>query len=280
MAVVRAKGMSALLGGAAWRLVLAFILFLTFFPFLFMVMTSLKDTYQFYHTFWAPAWPLHFGNYPHAFSDMGMYIFNSLAVTAMSVGGIVLFSVTAGFLFARYEFPGREAIYYGMLSMMMIPGVLMLVPAAMWVKQLGLMDSYRVMVLPYVAGGQVIAVYLLGQFFSEIDRGLFEAAEVDGAGVVRQMWHVGIPLAKPIIGVVAIISALSVWNQFMWPLVTTRSEDVMVLTVGMLRYTGRVQGMYGQMFAGYVISAVPLGVLFLFTTRTFMRGITSGALKA
>ncbi len=280
MAVVRAKGMSALLGGAAWRLVLAFILFLTFFPFLFMVMTSLKDTYQFYHTFWAPAWPLHFGNYAHAFSDMGMYIFNSLAVTAMSVGGIVLFSVTAGFLFARYEFPGREAIYYGMLSMMMIPGVLMLVPAAMWVKQLGLMDSYRVMVLPYVAGGQVIAVYLLRQFFSEIDRGLFEAAEVDGAGVVRQMWHVGIPLAKPIIGVVAIISALSVWNQFMWPLVTTRSEDVMVLTVGMLRYTGRVQGMYGQMFAGYVISAVPLGVLFLFTTRTFMRGITSGALKA
>jgi ABC-type glycerol-3-phosphate transport system permease component len=91
---------------------------------------------------------------------------------------------------------------------------------------------------------------------------------------------VGLPLAKPVLGVVAIVSALGVWNQFLWPLVTTSSEDVMVLTVGMLRYNSRVGGQYGRMFAGYTVSAIPLGILFLLATRVFMKGITAGALKA
>jgi len=101
-----------------------------------------------------------------------------------------------------------------------------------------------------------------------------------GAGLLRQLWHVGVPLARPVLGVVAIVSALGVWNSFLWPLVTTSREEVMVLTVGMLRYQGKVLGMYGEMLAGFTISAIPLGLLFLTCTRLFMKGITSGALKA
>ena len=267
-------------GAAAWRLALLLILFLTFFPFVFMLMSSVKDTYQFYHTFWAPAWPPHFENFTNAFADMGAYIFNSLFVTALSVGGIIVFSVVAGFVLGRYVFPGREIIFYGTIATMMVPAVLMLVPAFEWVDRLGMLDSYPVMILPYIAWGQVLPIYLTRTFFAQIDTALFEAAHVDGAGLFRQLWHIGLPLAKPVVGVVAIISALLVWNQFLWPLVTTSSEDVMVLTVGMLRYQARVSGQYGRMFAGYVISAIPLGILFLFATRLFMRGITSGALKA
>lgn len=267
-------------GAVAWRTVLFTLLFLTFFPFIFMVITSLKDTHQFYHSFWTPSWPLHFSNYAMAYEDMHAYVWNSIIVTAISITGIVVFSAIAGFVFARYDFPGREVLYYGIIAMMMIPGVLMLVPSFVWVKTLGLLDTYAVMVLPSIAGGQVLGIYLLRGFFSEIDNSLFESAQVDGAGVLRQLWHVGLPLSKPVLGVIAIVSALGVWNSFLWPLVTTSSEEVMVLTVGMLRYTGRVMGLYGPMFAGYTISAIPLGVLFLFCTRLFMKGITSGALKA
>lgn len=266
--------------GVGWRVLLCAILFIMFFPFLFMVMTSLKDTHQFFHSFWLPRWPLHFDNYAYSLDQMRPYIWNSVFVTAMSVSGVLVFSTTTGFLFARYDFPGRELIYYGMIAMMMVPGVLMLVPSFVWVKTLGLLDSYWVMVLPYVAGGQVIGCYLLRGFFSQIEDDLFEAAQVDGAGLFRQLWHVGIPLAKPVLGVVAIMSSLAAWNEFMWPLVTTRSEDVMVLTIGMLRYTSRVGTLYGKMFAGYTVSAIPLGLLFIFCTRMFMKGITSGALKA
>jgi len=267
-------------GAIAWRVGLAAILILTFYPFVFMVMTSLKDTHQFYHSFWLPSWPAEWANYYHAFDDMKAYIWNSLFVTAISIVGILTFSALGGFIFARYEFPGRETLYYGIIALMMIPPALTLVPAFVWVNQLNLTDTYFVMILPYIAGGQVLGIYLLRGFFGQIDNGLFEAAEVDGAGLLRQLWHVGLPLAKPIFGVVAIVSALGVWNQFLWPLVTTSSEEVIVLTVGMLRYTNRVGGMYGRMFAGYTVSAIPLGILFMTCTRLFMKGITSGALKA
>lgn len=263
-----------------WRACLAGLLLLTFFPLAFVIMTSLKDTHQFYHAFWSPTWPPHFDNYAHAFTDMKSYIINSILVTTMSVAGILVLSVVGGFLFARYRFPGREVIYYAIIAMMMVPGVLMLVPAFVWVNRLGLIDTYAVMVLPYIAGGQVIGIYLLRGFFSEIDDAYFESAQVDGAGLLRQLWHVAIPLSRPILGVVAIVSALSVWNNFLWPLVTTSSDDVMVLTVGMLRYTARTFRLYGLMFAGYTISALPLGILFIFTTRLFMKGIASGGLKA
>lgn len=266
--------------GFLWRFGLFLILFLTFFPFLFLIMTSFKDTHQFYHTFWTPSFPLHFENYTYAFSDMWVYFLNSLIVTFFSLAGIVVFGAVAGFVFARYDFPGKEPIFYGIIGMMMVPAVLMLIPSFMWVKQLGLLDTYWVMVFPYIAGGQILAIFLLRSFYSQIDNGLFEAAQMDGAGPFLQLWHVAFPLAKPVMGVVVIVSALAVWNNFLWPLVTTSSEDVMVITVGMMRYSSRTGGQYGRMFAGYVVSAIPLGILFLFCTRLFMKGITSGALKA
>ena len=263
----------------AWRCALVTILVLTFVPFLFMVSSSLKDMFQFYHSFWLPTWPPQFGNYADAFADMKGYVWNSLVVTAVSITGILTFSVLAGFVFARYRFPGREVLYYGFLVMMMVPGALMLVPSFVWVKHLGLLDTYWVMILPYMAGGQILGLFLLRGFFAQIDRSLYEAAEVDGAGPIRQLWHVALPLSKPVLGTIAIVSALGVWNSFLWPFVTTRGEDVLVLTVGMLRYQTRSAGDYGRMFAGFTLSAIPLAILFLLCTRAFLKGITSGAVK-
>lgn len=268
------------LAGVAWRMFLVALLFLTFLPLLFMFVTSLKNTHQFYHTFWLPAWPPTFENYSRAFGDMKVYIVNSIFVTGMSVIGVLLFSTMTGFLFARYRFPGREFIYYLMMAMLMVPGILMLIPQFVWVQHLGLLDTYWVMILPYIAGLQIMGMFLLRGFFAQIDQALFESAQVDGAGLFRQLWHIALPLSKPVLGVVAIMSALAAWNSFLWPLVTTSNENVTVLTVGMLRYTSRVTGQYGPMFAGYTISAIPLGILFALFTRAFMKGVTSGALKA
>lgn len=265
--------------GTAWRVTLVLVLFLTFLPFIFLVITSLKNTHQFYHTFWLPAWPVAWDNYVRAFADLKGYIFNSIFVTAVSISGILTCSTITGFLFARYRFPGREIFYYMMLAMIMVPGVLMLIPQFVWVQQLGLLNTYYVMVLPYIAGMQIMGMFLLRGFFAQLDQALFESAQVDGAGIFRQLWHIALPLSKPVLGVVAIVSALGVWNSFLWPLVTVSDENVLVLTVGMLRYNSRVVNQYGPMFAGYVISAIPLGILFLLFTRAFMKGVTSGALK-
>jgi ABC-type glycerol-3-phosphate transport system permease component len=267
------------LSSILWRACLVIILLMTFYPFIFMIQTSLKDTHQFYHSFWLPSMQPHWENYSRAIDDLARYLWNSLWITTVSIIGILLFSTLSGFLFARYSFPGKNLLYYSIISMMMIPGVLMLVPSFVWVKQLGLIDTYWVMLLPYISGGQVLGIYLMRGFFAEIDNDLFEAAQVDGSGLFGQIWHIALPIAKPIFGVVAIVSALGVWNNFLWPLVTTSSEEVMVLTVGILRYNSQVGGQYGRMFAGYTLSAVPLAVLFGFCTRMFMKGIMSGALK-
>ena len=278
---VRHKGLYRIgIPGALWRLGLVCILLLTFFPFVFLFVTSLKDTHQFYHSFWLPSWPLALGNYTRAFSELKGYVFNSIFVTAVSVFGVLVCSTITGFLFARCRFPGRELLYYIMLAMLMVPGVLMLIPQFVWVQQLGLLNTYSVMILPYIAGTQVMGMFLLRSFFAQIDQSLFESAQIDGAGIFRQIGYIALPLSKPILGVVAIMSALGIWNSFLWPLVTVSEEEVMVLTVGMLRYNGRIANQYGPMFAGYVISSIPLGILFMLFTRAFMKGITSGALKA
>ena len=190
---VRGTGISRVyVWGTFWRAGLGLILFTTFFPFIFLVMTSLKDTHQFYHSFWLPAFPLAWQNYAQAFGDLKIYIFNSIFVTAVSISGILICSTITGFLFARYRFPGREIVYYMMLAMLMVPGVLMLIPQFVWVQQLGLLNTFSVMILPYVAGMQIMGMFLLRSFFAQIDQALFESAQVDGAGVFRQLWHIEI----------------------------------------------------------------------------------------
>jgi ABC-type glycerol-3-phosphate transport system permease component len=266
--------------GIVWRILLVAILLLTFLPFLFMISTSFKDAHQFYHSFWTPTWPPAWDNYAKASVDLKGYVVNSLIVTSLTVLGVLAFSVMTGFLFARYRFPGKEVIYYMMLAMLMVPGILMLIPQFVWVQQLSLLNTYAVMVLPYIAGMQILGMFLLRSFFAQLDQALFESAQLDGAGLFRQIWHIALPLSKPVLGVVAIMSALGVWNSFLWPLVTATDESVTPLTVGVLRYaTGRVLNNYGPMFAGYTISAIPLTILFALFTRAFMKGITSGALK-
>jgi len=262
---------------------LTVLLMLTFYPFLFMLVTSFKSLFQFYHIFWRPAWPLHFENYREVLPIIAPYIFNSVLVTVISVAGIVFLGALSGFVFARFKFPGKRFLFYAVIALMMVPWVLTLVPAFMVVKKLGLLDTYWVMILPYISGGQVLAIYIFHSFFSTLPEELFESARIDGAGYFQQFWHIGAALSRPVIGLVAIISSLAVWNNFIWPLVTTTDERITVLTVGVMRFQSSYSFgsmNYGELFAGYTIASVPLLLLFLFATKQFMRGITAGALKA
>jgi ABC-type glycerol-3-phosphate transport system permease component len=261
---------------------LTIIVILTFYPFLFMIITSFKSIFQFYHYFWQPAWPLHIENYSEVFPVIAPYILNSVLVTIFSVAGIVFLGALSGFVFARFSFPGKKILFYAVIGLMMIPWILTLIPAFMVVKKLGLLNSYWVMILPYISGGQVLAIYIFHSFFSTLPEELFESARIDGAGYLQQFWYVGSAMSRPVFGLVAIISSLAVWNNFIWPLVTTTDEKITVLTVGVMRFStsysfGSVN--YGELFAGYTIASVPLLILFLFATKQFMRGITAGALK-
>jgi ABC-type glycerol-3-phosphate transport system permease component len=268
---------------STWRLahtaVLALLLGLTFYPFFFLLVNSFKSVTQFFMQSWWFSLPLRLTNYAEAWNAIHRYLANTIVVSASTAVVMLTLSCVSAFIFARFKFPGRDFLFYSILSLLMVPGVLMLVPTFLLVSKLNLIDTYWVLLLPYVAGSQVIAIFILRGFFASIPQEFFEAARIDGASNLQLLRHIVLPLSRPIIGTLAVLNVLATWNNFLWPQVTITKPLLSMITNGMYQFHSQYSFNYGKMFAGYMISAVPLLVLILFTMRTFMRGMTSGAFK-
>ncbi len=271
---------------SSWRILqialLALLLGFTFYPFIFLFINSFKDVPQFFMQSWWFSLPLRLGNYVEAWSRIHRYITNSLVVCSLTALVMLSLSSLAAFVFARFKFPGRDFLFYSILSLLMVPGVLMLVPTFLLMSRLNLINTYWVLLLPYIAGSQVVAIFILRGFFSSIPEEFFEAARMDGASNLQTLRHVVLPLSKPIIGTLAVLNVLATWNNFLWPQVTITDPKLSMITNGMYQFFSQYSvgtPNYGKMFAGYMISAIPILVLILFTMRTFMKGMTSGAFK-
>jgi ABC-type glycerol-3-phosphate transport system permease component len=164
---------------------------------------------------------------------------------------------------------------------MMIPGVLTLVPSFMLVKKLGLLNSYWVLILPYIAGGQIFALFLFKSFFDGLPNELLESARIDGAGHFALYWRLVLPLSKQVLAVVAVVNVLGTWNNFLWPFITNSDTKYHVVASGLyLMGQSQLSSNYAAMYAAYVLSSVPLLVLFVYATKPFIAGVTSGAFKA
>ncbi len=258
---------------------LILVALLTFLPFYFMVITSVKTASQMTHFFMVPVLPFHFENYAIAFAQLQRYFWNTIFITAISVPGVLLVSSMSSFVFARYAFPGRNILFYTILSLMMVPFILTLVPSFVWIKQLGLLNTHWALILPYIASGQVFAIYLLRSFFAGLPNDIFDAAVVDGANIYRIYWHIALPLTTPMLSVIAIVNTLHSWNDYIWPLVTLQQDHMRTITVGLRFFQGQFQTNYGPLFAGYLLGSIPLFILFLLAMRPFVSGLTSGAVK-
>lgn len=261
-------------------LILAAIL--TFYPFIFMVITSFKASIDFQHNFWGlPHW-IQLSNYSDAWTRISGYVINSLIVSTTSAAGVLIIGSISAFVFARFRFPGREVLFLMLLALLMIPGILTLVPAFLLVKTLGLMNTYGALVLPYIAGGQIFAIFIMRSFFASLPEELFESARIDGANTLRLYTGICLPLSKPILVTIAIMNVLSTWNDYIWPLVTIPDGRRWTISVGIVSFGSQYLGTesWGPMYAGYVLASIPLLILFVFTMRYFIAGLTSGAIKA
>ncbi len=281
--------------GEAWiHAMLLLLAGLTFYPFLFLLMTSFKDNPQFFHHFWRVTFPLHWENYAEAWTAISGYIANSVVVSVMSVLGVLTVASLSAYVLARHRFPGSTVLFYAILSLMMIPGVLSLISSFMWMKQFplaggnnlwgqggtGLLNSRWALILPYIAGGQVFAIFILRSFIASLPEELFEAARLDGASEFAVFTRLVLPLSRPILGTVAIMNLLATWNDYIWPLIVLSDDAKKTLTIGLAFFQGAYATTYGPLMAGYVIASLPLLILFLLTMRYFIEGLTSGALKA
>ncbi len=259
--------------------VLSVLAAMTLYPLAFMAITSFKSLDQYNSQFWLPTWPFHLENYTSAWVAIAPYMLNSIIVTAASTVGVVALSVFTAYAFARFDFPGREFFYYLVIFLLMVPAVLTLVPSFLLVKSLGLMDTRWALILPYIAGGQVLAIFIMRSFFAGLPEELFEAARIDGAGELRVLWHIGIPLTKPILITIALLQILSSWNDYLWPFLVIQSNSLKTLVVGLVTFQGRFFTDWGPLMAGYTLASLPLLILFFLGMRAFMEGLTQGGLK-
>ncbi|HZS86176.1 MAG TPA: carbohydrate ABC transporter permease [Chloroflexota bacterium] len=163
--------------------------------------------------------------------------------------------------------------------MLAIPPILTLVPMFILVRGFGLINTLWGLIIPYIATGEALAIFVLRTFFAGLPEELFEAATIDGASQLQAFVRIALPLVRPALGTVAIIQLLAVWNDYVWPLLVVTDDSVKTLTVGLVGLHGRFETPWGELMAGYVLASLPVLILFFFTVRQFVTGLTSGALK-
>ncbi len=261
------------------NIILFILVILTFYPFLAMLFMSVKDNPQFIHARWVPTLPMHFENYVYAWQAVGQYVFNSIFVSGVSAVIGVFFAALSAYVFARFEFPAKNFLYMIIIALMMIPGVLTLVPQFLIVRDLKLLDTYWVLILPYIAGAQPFGIMLLRTFFEGLPHELFESARLDGANEFKVMRNIAVPLSMPIIGTLMIMQVTGTWNDVLWPSVTISNNKLKTIVFGLWAFQSQYYTSWGPLNAAYTISAIPLLIMFIFTSRLFIAGLTSGALK-
>jgi len=260
---------------------LSFFGFLTFVPVIMLLQLSFKGQQQLAEHMWLPALPLHLENYVGAWYALGPYIGNSVIFVVGSVAVGIVFSTLSSYALARYDYPGKAFLYMAILGLMMIPGILTLLTRFLIVVRLHLNNTYWGIWLPMAAGAQAFQIIVLRTFFASVPEDFFEAARLDGAGELRMLWDIALPMAKPILTTLIVLEAHGVWNEFIWPVMVMSDPNKLPAVVQILQYIDVHTSRYdpGVEKAAYVLVGLPILIMFSFTSRAFIRGLTSGAIK-
>ncbi|MDR6868632.1 multiple sugar transport system permease protein [Microbacterium resistens] len=261
--------------------VLAVGLVLWLIPFVWMVLGSVKtqgEILQRPPTWW-PENPTG-ANFAEWFGplEFGRFFGNSLIVAVVTVLGNMVFCSMVGYALAKMDFPGKRTLFAIVMVTLMVPGVVTFVPLFVMVSGLGLVNTFPGLILPFITAP--IGVFLMRQFMLGIPDALLEAARIDGAGEWRIFARIVMPLCGPPLATLGILTFLSSWNNFLWPLVAAQTQEMYTLPVALSLYsTGQNATDYGLLLAGSVLVIAPILLLFVFLQRWFIRGVATTGLK-
>ena len=264
---------------AVWSAVVCFLV-LVFFPIVYLVIMSFKSYGQIIENFWAMPNPWMLGNYVHGWEVISPYLLNTILLVAVATAVTIVCTSLGSYAFSRHEFPGKQVFYFALLGLMMIPSILTLLPRYILAKDMGLLDTPWVLILPWAAQSMAFGVLLCRSFFSTLPEELFEAGRIDGATEWQLYWHIAVPLSYPILVTLAVVNSFEHYNDYIWPLLTITTKTNQVVSVGLTEFDSFDVIEFGPKFAAYVIASLPLVAMFLFGMRYFIRGMTAGAIKA
>ena len=251
-------------------------------PFVWMILGSFKPQGELLRVppTWWPESPT-LDNYRSLFSKQSFlrYFFNSTIVAVVITVANVTFSSMVGYALAKLKFRGKKLVFALVMGTLMIPGMVTFVPLFMLVANLGMVDSYPGLILPFLV--TPFGVFLMRQFIMQLPDDLLDAGRIDGAGELRIFRQIILPLCGPGLATLGILTFLSSWNSFLWPLVVAQTQDYYTLPVALALFSNNQQFIpnYGVLLAGATVVVVPVLIVFLIFQRRFIEGIASTGIK-
>ncbi len=251
-------------------------------PFLWILSTSFKGSEQIFAV--PPQWipeTLHPENYAKVFERMPflVYLRNSVVVTAVSMLGIVASSSIVAYAFACLRWPGRNVLFIVLLATMMLPMQVTMIPVFVLFKDFGWLNTYKPLVVPAFFGGGAFNIFLLRQVYLGIPREIAEAARIDGCSEFRIYWNIMLPLAKPALATIAIMTFMFSWNDFLGPLIYLSDKAKGTLALGLSMFVGQYQTEWGALMAASLLMMLPMVVIFFFFQKYIIQGFTMSGVK-
>ena len=247
-------------------------------PILFMLTTSLKDASQVYDLKFIPVSPS-LGNYKSILADgrFARWFLNSFGIALIVTLSNVFFDSLVGYTLAKFRFRGRRLVFIAILSTLMIPTEMLVIPWYLMASSLGWTDSYWGIMFPGMM--TAFGTFLMKQFFETVPDDFLEAARIDGMGELTIWWKVAMPLVTPALSALAIFTFLGNWTAFFWPLIVTTSRDLYTLPVGLSSFAVEQQVQWEMIMTGASLATIPTLLVFLFLQRYIVRGIVMAGLK-
>ncbi len=280
-------------GSLSWKITLRKIFvyvflslgaFVSVVPFVWMISTSLKSLGEALTSRFFPT-ELRWENYVTAWQGalFSEYFVNSVIITLITLAGSLVFSTLAAYAFARIEFPGRDLIFGLMLSTMMIPAMVNIIPNFLTVTWLGRIgpipwiNNWPALTIPFM--GSVFNVFLLRQFFAQVPDELYDATRIDGGGHLRFLLQVVLPLSRAPMMVITVLSFIGSWNALAWPILVTNTPDWRPISVGLMNFVSEAGQQFHLTMAGAFITIIPILIIYFFTQKQFTESIARSGLK-
>jgi multiple sugar transport system permease protein len=254
----------------------------TILPLLWMISTSLKSGDIIFQI--PPKWlpdSFHWENYRRAVTDIPFFLYlkNTVIITGFRVFAEVFVSALVAYGFARFDFPGKNILFMILLSTIMLPGEITLIPVFIMFDKLGWINTFKPLIVPAFFGGQAVFVFLLRQFFLTIPRELEEAALIDGATRFQIFYKIFLPLSKPALITIGLFSFQGSWNDLLGPLMYLNDSNKFTLQLGLAMFNGMTKVEWGPLMAASILVLLPTLILFFAMQKYFVEGITVTGIK-
>ncbi|MDR1902426.1 MAG: carbohydrate ABC transporter permease [Treponema sp.] len=265
----------------AARVVLIAAMAVLLYPIVFVILTSLKATSEFYVNIWGLPSKWMFSNYAEAWirGSMGQYFSNSIVVVCVTVTGTLLLGAMAGYALSRFRIPCAELIMLAIIACTMIPSEAVIMPEYLIISRMKMTGRLVSLILPYIGWSLPMAIFIFRNFFNTLPGELMEAAQIDGCNEWTTFIKIAVPITLPAIATNAIFIFVGTWGELLWATVELASSIRKTLPIGVIAFSAQFGTEWGPMSAAICIVLLPLVIFFLFTQKYFIGGLTGGAVK-